>query len=126
MKRVVIESPLSGNFSRNVRYARLCLIDCLRRGEAGYASHLIYTQILDDARPEDRALGMAAGFAWNEAAELAAVYLDLGPPSRGMLAGIETHRARGTPIEERKLPADLMAELDAVGANVRPTEGIGA
>lgn len=123
MKRVVIESPLSGDFARNIRYARLCALDCLRRGEAPYASHLLYTQILDDARPEDRKLGMSAGFAWNGAAELAAVYTDLGI-SGGMRAGIESHERCGTPVEIRSLPPELMAELDAPDKSIRPTEGI--
>lgn len=124
MKRVVIESPLSGDFARNIRYARLCAIDCLRRGTAPYASHLLYTQILDDARPEDRKLGMEAGFAWNGAAELAAVYTDLGV-SGGMRAGIAVHEKRGTPVEYRTLPPELMAELDAGDNEIRPTEGMG-
>jgi len=120
MKRVVIESPLSGDFRRNIRYARLCMLDCLRRGEAPYASHLLYTQVLDDASPADRALGMSAGFAWNGAAEKAAVYTDLGI-SGGMLAGIERHNAKGTEVDIRKLPPDLMCLLDQ--GELRSTEG---
>ena len=40
MKRVIIESPYSGDIPRNLLYARLCVFDCLQRGEAPYASHL--------------------------------------------------------------------------------------
>ncbi len=121
MKRVVIESPLSGDFARNVRYARLCGLDCIRRGEAPYASHLLMTQFLDDADPEERRVGMEAGFAWGEAGELVAVYVDLGI-SGGMKAGIAKAEARGLPIETRTLPADLMVRLDA-GPPTK-TEGI--
>lgn len=120
MRRVVLESPLSGDFRRNIRYARLCMLDCLRRGEAPYASHLLYTQVLDDTSAADRRLGMEAGFAWNEGAESAAVYIDLGV-SGGMQAGIDRHTARGIGVAYRKLPPDLMALLDQ-GA-IRSTEG---
>lgn len=124
MKRVVIESPLSGNWDRNIRYARLCMVDSFRRGEAPYASHLLYPFILNDEIPFDRKLGMQAGFAWGEAAELAAVYIDLGDPTPGMRAGIDHHQYQGTPIEFRYLSTDLMELLDKPAGNaVRPTKG---
>jgi hypothetical protein len=111
MKKVVIESPLSGDFARNVRYARLCGLDSIRRGEAPYASHLLMTQFLDDALPEERTLGMEAGFVWGEVGEIVAVYTDLGI-SGGMRAGIEKAKARGQSIEHRTLSPELFARLD--------------
>jgi len=109
MKRVVIESPFAGEVARNVRYARRAMLDSLRRGEAPFASHLLYTQpgLLDDDDPDDRRLGIDAGFAWREAAELTAFYVDLGW-SRGMLEAREHAASLGTPIEERRL--GLLAE----------------
>lgn len=47
MRRVVIESPYAGDVERNVRYARASLSDCLRRGEAPLASHLLYAVNLE-------------------------------------------------------------------------------
>jgi len=82
-------------------YARECLLDSLRRGEAPLASHLLYTQVLDDEVPEDRSLGMSAGFAWNRHAELVAVYADLGV-SRGMRTGISIAETHGIPVEHRE------------------------
>lgn len=43
-----------------------CMRDCLERGEARIASHLRYAQpgILRDGVPEERRLGIEAGFAW--------------------------------------------------------------
>lgn len=120
--RVIIESPLSGDFPRNQRYARLCAIDCARRGEAPYASHLLCTQFLNDADPEDRKLGMAIGSAWSEAGEKRAVYTDLGV-SGGMSAGIEEARYQGQEIEYRTLPEELMARLDAPGPAYAETDG---
>lgn len=111
MKKVVIESPLSGDFARNIRYARLCGLDCIRRGEAPYASHLLMTQFLDDALPEERKVGMGAGFEWAKAGELVAVYQDFGISS-GMQMGIDNAKQRGQTIEYRNLPDSLMALLD--------------
>src|SRR5574343_305969 len=80
MKLVVIESPLAGDRERNRAYARACMRDSIRRGEAPLASHLLYDQpgLLDDNDPAARILGIQAGFAWAEHAELVAVYIDLG------------------------------------------------
>lgn len=87
MKLVVIESPFAGDVDRNVAYARAAIRDCLRRGEAGYASHLFYPQVLDDANPNERALGIKAGFCWGERAELRTFYVDCGL-SAGMRLGM--------------------------------------
>lgn len=46
---------------RNTYYARAAMLDCLLRGEAPYASHLLYTQVLDDDVEEERHRGMEAG-----------------------------------------------------------------
>lgn len=68
MKRVIIESPFSArsglkDVNLNVEYARACVRDSVLRGEAPIASHLLFTQpgILDDAKPEERQLGIDAG-----------------------------------------------------------------
>lgn len=74
MKLVIIESPYAGHSSeieRNLTYVRAAMKDCLLRGEAPYASHALYTQpgVLDDLKPEERRLGISAGFAWSDAFE---------------------------------------------------------
>lgn len=70
MPLVVIESPYTGDVEGNVAYAKRCVMDCLKRGEAPYASHLFFTQpgILDDLKPEERMRGILAGLAWAVAA----------------------------------------------------------
>jgi len=105
MIRVVIESPLSGNRERNKLYAYACARDCLRRGESPYASHLFFDhpELLDDVIPEERELGIKAGFAWGEAAELRAVYTDLGI-SGGMELGIAEAKRLTQRLEYRTLP----------------------
>lgn len=112
MRRVVIESPFAGhgetaeereaNAARNERYARACMLDCLRRHESPYASHLLYTQCLDDTDPDSRELGIMAGFAWRDVADVTVVYTDRGI-SGGMKQGIADARMKGRPIEFRSL-----------------------
>jgi hypothetical protein len=102
MKLVLIESPYAGDVSRNRNYALACMRDSLRRGEAPFAPHLLYTIVLDDLVHVERVLGMSAGFAWGAVAELVAVYEDLGVSS-GMAEGIRWAESRGKTIEHRKL-----------------------
>ena len=49
-RKVILESPYAGDVETNLRNARAAMRDCLLRGEAPYASHLLYTQpgVLDD------------------------------------------------------------------------------
>lgn len=109
MKRLVIlESPFAGDVERNVAYARRAMRDCLLRGEAPFASHLLYTQpgVLDDDVPEERAMGIEAGLCWGTAAaDATVVYADHGI-SRGMQMGIDRAKAEGRPVEWRSLGAD--------------------
>ncbi len=104
MKRVIIESPYAGDIEANVAYAREAMRDCLMRGEAPYASHLLYTQpgVLKDEIPAERQHGIDAGFAWRQSAELTVFYVDLGW-SRGMHAGLADCKAKRMPFEVRCL-----------------------
>lgn len=105
MRLVIVESPYAGDVERNVKYARACIRDCLMRGEAPYASHLLYTQegVLNDDIQEERMHGIHAGFAWRQVADATIVYTDLGISS-GMKYGIEDAEKRGVPVEFRSIP----------------------
>lgn len=107
MRKVLIESPYAGNLLQrflNRRYARMCMLDAFKRGEAPFASHLLYTQpgILRDKIPDERALGINAGLLWGMQAEATIVYLDRGC-SNGMNIGIQRAHAANRPIEYRYL-----------------------
>lgn len=108
MKKVIIESRFSasstGGLVRNKKFTLACMRDCFMRGEAPYASHVIYAQthILDDFVAHERAIGMHAGFLWGDLGELTVVYTDLGI-SAGMKMGIEHAKKIGRPIEYREL-----------------------
>lgn len=122
--RVNIESPLKGivpnwvksptlrtaieliNRAINMRYARECVRDALRRGEAPYASHVFFDHagVLDDSDPRDRQLGMECGDSWAQCADRHVFYVD-----RGMSAGmqrrwIQCHQ-EGRQVERRYLYA---------------------
>jgi len=115
MLRVVIESPLNpgvpfehpewaSRLQENKVFARACILDSLARGEAPYASHIFFDQpgLLTDAIPAQRELGMLAGFAWGEKADLVAVYTDRGI-SDGMRRGIARALGAGQRVEYREL-----------------------
>lgn len=101
MRRVIIESPYAGEVERNIAYARLALLDCMRKGEAPIASHLLITQVYNDLIPEERTQGISAGLAWYHASDVTGViYTDLGY-SGGMKKAREYLETHGIPFEER-------------------------
>ena len=104
MRRVVLESPYAGKTKAevedNVAYARKCLLDCLRRGEAPLAGHLLYTQVLEEAK--ERRLGLTAHLTWIECADSLVVYTDRGITA-GMQEAIILAQEHKALIEFRKL-----------------------
>jgi len=108
LRRVILESPFAGktdaDMLENIRYARACIRDCILRGDAPIASHLLFTQpgILRDGNQGERSLGMRAGFAWTAQAEAVVVYTERGV-SPGMQSGIARAQKLGVPVEYRTL-----------------------
>lgn len=115
-RHVILESPYTGRTPAeiylNICYGRLCMSDCLRRGDAPFASHLLYTQptVLRDGKPEERRRGMHAGFSYRTIIKVSVVYTDLGV-SDGMREGLV-----GRVFEERRLFPEL--DLASVPARV--------
>jgi len=103
LKCVIILSPYKGAIALNVEYAKRCVLDSMRRFEAPFASHLIYTQVLNDSDPHQRALGFQAEAAWAKYAELLAVYTDLGISSGMRKTMVKTK----LPVVLRTLGDDL-------------------
>ncbi len=108
MKRVIVETPYAGDIERNTEFARKCLHDCLLKGEAPLASHLLYTQpfVLDDDIAKERTLGINAGLEWGTQAETTIVYIDYGI-SGGMKLGIDRAEKVGRPVEYRTLSKEI-------------------
>lgn len=104
MKFVIIESPYAGDVETNVTYARRCMRDAIERGEAPFASHLLYTQpgILNDDVADERRMGIECGLEIAARADLTAVYVDYGI-SNGMEIGTLRAERAGRPIEIRNI-----------------------
>ena len=113
MRLVIVESPFKATAERAVwqhmLYLNQAIRDCVMRGEAPYASHLL-TDALDDDDPVERALGIKRGWAWAEKADAVVVYGDLGI-SPGMRESITRYETMGLPIERRKLDWAIVKEI---------------
>lgn len=104
------EAELAYEKRENAAYALAALRDSLMRGEAPFASHMLYTQVLNDAVTEERSRGMRAGLALTRRLDAIAVYTDLGI-SIGMRDSIEAaerdhrsifyRRVQGWPLKTR-------------------------
>lgn len=117
MKRVIIESPYAADdlagIDLNEAYGELAMHDCLvNYNESPYASHLLYTRrfVLRDDVPEDRKLGIEAGFYWRDVADKSVFYKDLGM-TKGMVQGISDCAKKENPYEIRTLPNNLWRRL---------------
>lgn len=114
---VIIETPYAGDQKLNTAYARQCMRDSLERGEAPFASHLLYTQILDESKTKERNLGIQAGLDFGRLCEKTAVYTDLGISS-GMVIGIASAEFHGRPIEMRSIPGFQERTPEAIAARI--------
>lgn len=106
-RRVYLESPFSApdaaGRARNRSFLLAAMRDSVFRMESPFASHLLFTQFLDDDVPHERAAGLECGFAWAlVGAEATVVYVNLGI-SPGMRLGIEAAEKVGRPVEYREL-----------------------
>lgn len=130
MKLVIMESPHKGRgyeeTEENIRFARLCVRDSILRGEAPYASHLLYTQghVLDDKIPEERMFGIEAGFAWKTVADLTVVYINRGI-SHGMHFGIRKSVGLGQKFEYRVLPGYPSQLIKPLICTITGASGVG-
>lgn len=110
MKPVYLVSPWRGNTIRNLKYAMACMKDCLNRGESPLASHLLFTQCLNDWQDEERDLGIEAGQAWLQYADCCVVYADYGI-SEGMHNDIEEAQNACIPVVFRYLITNPSSSL---------------
>ena len=101
-KVVCLESPYAGDVENNLKYARRAMRDSMERGEAPFASHLLYTQVLNDDNPIERNAGIALGYAWMDYADEVVVYKDYGI-SEGMMLAIERAKSNDIPVIYREI-----------------------
>lgn len=124
---VVIESPYAGEDrlarARNELYAQEALRDSLHRGEAPFASHLLYPQVLDDTVDAERYQGIQGQLAHIDAAGFIAVYVDRGI-SAGMAEAIVYSLKHGYEIQLRALEPIDPATVDEMIALAVTTEAL--
>lgn len=122
--RTIVESPYAGEVKLNVGYLQSCMRDSLLRGEAPYASHGLYTQpgVLRDEEPGERELGIRAGFAWRQHAELTVFYIDRGFSS-GMNLALRECIEMNHPFEFRSLRLARSYQYREHTSGQSPTEG---
>lgn len=107
MLKVVVISPFRGNTDLNLQYAMACMKDCIDRDEAPFASHVLYPLILEDSDPDERETGMSCGQEWMLAADLVAVYTDMGV-STGMQNDLDFARNHNIRVMYRTLPSEML------------------
>ena len=99
---VYVESPYAGNVAENLAYLKLCLIQVITEGHNPYASHLFFTQFLDDNDPVQRKVGITLGNQWRLYCEETHFFVDLGW-SAGMQEAYAMCYANNYPHRVRRL-----------------------
>lgn len=106
-KKIFVCSPLRSKLrdgmAKNQEKARFYCKFVMESGHRPFAPHLFYTQILDDAIPDDRAKGMAMGL--EDIAECGEVWT-FGFPTEGMMAEVKHAESLGIPV--RRFTAECM------------------
>lgn len=63
MKLIYVASPYAGDIEQNTAFARKACRHVMNEGHAFFAPHLLYPQLLDDSKPQERQLGLDMGLA---------------------------------------------------------------
>lgn len=115
---VFVESPYSGDIPANTAYARKCVVDSLKRGEAPVALHLLYTALPDgefvsDSTPIEGMPGREKCLercrAMRNKCDLVVFYVDKGW-SHGMKQALEEVIADSRPYIFRSLDLGAIKE----------------
>ena len=101
-KVVSLVSPLRGDTTGNTAYAQRAIRDCLERGEAPFAPHLLYPDLLADEDGDVRQRAVNAAQLIANTASATVVYADLGITS-GMKSAIDHAESEKRPVITRYL-----------------------
>ena len=58
MKLIYVASPYAGDIEQNTEFARKACRHVMSEGHAFFAPHLLYPQLLDDSKPQERQAGL--------------------------------------------------------------------
>lgn len=104
MKLVYICSPYAGEVEQNVRFAQDACRYAIAQNYAPLAVHLLYPQLLNDAVPEERNLGIQMGLRVLTVCE--ELWLCGSIVSIGMLCELKEAERLGIPV--RKISKEQM------------------
>lgn len=104
-KIVYIASPYAGDVEGNVAFAKAACRLAMEQGDTPVAAHLLYPQMLDDAVPEQRELGLRMGLRLLEAC--GELWLCGSRVSGGMQEELEAAWRHGIPV--RRIPWEMVA-----------------
>ena len=63
MKLIYVASPYAGDIEKNTAFAKKACRHVMSEGHAFFAPHLLYPQLLDDSKPQERQAGLDMGLA---------------------------------------------------------------
>ena len=63
MKLIYVASPYAGDIEQNTEFAKRACRHVINEGHAFFAPHLLYPQLLDDSKPQERQAGLDMGLA---------------------------------------------------------------
>ena len=106
-KLIYIASPYAGDIETNTAFAKKACRYAIHQGHTPIAVHLLYPQMLDDAEPTEREIGLRLGG---------------GRVSSGMAREIEEAQRLGIPIRQI---GELEIKQEALPAEMEQSEAPG-
>lgn len=102
-KKIYVASKYAGDIQTNIENTIWCCRYVIEQGYMPVASHLLYPQILDDAIPRERELGLMFGLALLASCDEVWVFTAGGEVSSGMAKEIEEAKRLGIPVRKLEM-----------------------
>lgn len=103
-KLVYVASPLRGDYEKNISKAKEYSKKIIEMGHIPYTPHLLFTQFMDDAIPEERELAMQMGIEMLKRCDMLMVCG--GHISEGMGKEIKAANKLGIPVKFYNVPQE--------------------
>ena len=107
MPLVFICSPYRGDTQTNEQNARTYCSLAVSRGCIPFAPHLLFTQFLDDAQPDERRMGLHMSA---EMLRLCDALWAFGEPTQGMRAEMKLAERLGIPVRRHDVKGQVIAD----------------
>jgi hypothetical protein len=105
-KLAVIECPFGTEDTsmrdQYERYAKKCIQDSLKRGEAPFAGQLLYSNLLNDRVQSEKDIILVSHLSWIAVADVIAIYTDMGL-SASMQMAINVAMIKNKRLEYRSI-----------------------